>query len=197
MKKFLLCLLLFCIISAQAVADSAAYYIPPAQMNTQLEIMDNGYANMFALFRNSTGGFTFDETAKTMSNLKIAIDTTSLISNSNENQRDLSNLLGAFQNSEIRITAPDTVAFTDNKAEIKATVMMHGAAKPVTFTATLNRTGTTEHTNSMWSNEAHAVGLSLNGTLKRADFGMTDSANTPNRFGDTLTLRLEAEAVKQ
>jgi polyisoprenoid-binding protein YceI len=197
-RLFLLLLLLSLpLASLHAAENTAAYYIPPAQFNVELEVMDDGFANMYALLRNATGSFSFDDTSKTLSRLKFAVDTTSLIASNNDNQRNLANMLSAFQYSEIRITAPDNVVFTDNKADIKATVSLHGQSKPVTFEATLNRTGTTPHSGSMWSSEGEAVGLSLKGTIKRADFGMVDDPAAPAHFGDTITLKLDVQAIKQ
>src|SRR5262245_43358168 len=130
-KLFLILGLLFAI--SPAFADPATYYVPPPQLGAALQIMDSGFANIFAIFRNGTGSFSFDPNTKTLSNFKLAIDANSLVASSNESQRDLANFLGAFQFSEIRITAPDSTTFNDNKAEIKATVMIHGTNKPVTF----------------------------------------------------------------
>jgi len=199
MKKLLLTLALIfsCSGSTSAADATAPYYVPPAQFSVALEVMDMGFANVFALFRTATGSFAFDETSKSISNLRLAIDTTSLLANTNENQRDLSNLLSAFQFPEIRIMAPDSVTFVDNKAEIKTTLTLHGTNKPVTFTATLNRSGKSPHGGGMWGSEGDAVGISMQGSFKRADFGITDSPEAPARFSDTINLRLEIQAIKQ
>jgi len=93
--------------------------------------------------------------------------------------------------------APDTITFTDNKAEIKANITLHGITKPVTLMATLNKFGKSEKAGSMWTGEGDAVGLSMQTVLKRADFGLTDSPDTPAHFGDTLSLMLEMQAIKQ
>lgn len=194
---FLLLIISLPITSVFAAESSGLYYIPPPQFNAAMQIMDSGYANDFALFRNATGSFVFDDTTKAISNLKLAIDSTSMLASSNDNQRDLSNLLSAFQYSEIRIMAPDSVTFADNRAEIKANVFMHGVSKSVTFEATLNKSGMTSNTGSMWSSEGKAVGLSLRGNIKRADFGMVDDPAAPARYGDSITLMLEVQAIKQ
>lgn len=194
---FLLLLLSLPVTSLNAAEAPAAYYIPPAQFNAALQVMYNGYANIYALFRNATGSFSFDDTTKSLSNLKLAIDATSLLTANNDNQRDLANLLSAFQYSEIRIIAPDSITFTDSKADIKATVTLHGQSKPVTFETTLNKSGATSHSNSMWSGEGQAIGLSLHGILKRADFGMADDPASPAHFGDTINLMLDVEAIRQ
>ncbi len=197
----LLCLLLALTLfpaGLHAADNSTTYYIPPPQFNASLQIMDGGFVNLTALFRNATGSFTFDDTAKAISNLRLAIDATSLLASNDANQRDIANLLDAFKYSEIRITAPDAVTFKDDKAEIKATLSFHGSNKPVTLEATLNRIGKTPISSSMWGGEGQAIGLTLHTTIKRADFGMADeAAAVPARFGDTITLALDVQAIKQ
>jgi polyisoprenoid-binding protein YceI len=183
--------------AARAAENPVAYYVPPPQFSAALQVMDMGFANIFALFQNATGSFSFDEGAKSLSRLRLALDATSLTSGNSASQRDLANLLGIFQFPEIRITSPDSVVFEDNKAQVKATLTLHGASKPVTFDAVLNHVGKSPRAGGMWSSEGDAVGLSLKASFKRADFGMSDDPETPGRFGDTMTLMLEVQGLRQ
>jgi polyisoprenoid-binding protein YceI len=199
MKRLLLAfvLLMLPLRTASAADSPVSYYVPPPQFSAALQVMDLGFANVFAIFQNATGSFSFDEGAKSLSRLRLALDTSSLMSSNSGSQRDLANLLGTMQYSEIRVTAPDSVTFADGKAEVKATLTLHGTAKPVTFEATLNHVGKSPRGGGMWSSEGDAVGLSLRGSIKRADFGMTDDPETPSRFGDTMTLMLEMQGLRQ
>jgi len=183
--------------SQPAHAEPATYYVPPPQFSAALQVMDLGFANMFALFQNATGSFSFDESDKSMSHLRVALDATSLTSGNSGSQQELMGLLGVMQNQEIRVTAPDSVSFKEGKADVKATVTLHGTSKPVTFEAVLNHVGKSPHGGGMWSSEGGAVGISLKGSFKRADFGMSDDPETPGRFGDTMTLMLEMQGLQQ
>jgi polyisoprenoid-binding protein YceI len=164
-----------------------------------MQVMSLGFSNIMALFQNATGSFSFDDGGKSISHLRLAIDATSLMTTNNDNQRDLTALFGVMQYPEIRITAPDTTAFKDGKAEIKANLTLHGTTKPVTLDATLNHVGNSPYGGGMWASEGQAVGLSLHGTLKRADFGIGDNPDSDekNHFGDSITLQLEMQAIKQ
>ena len=196
----LLLLAVLALVPAAAFADEpVAYYIPPPQFNAQMEVMDLGFANVFALFQNATGSFNFDESAKAISRLRIAIDAGSLMAGNSGSQQDLARLIGAGQFAEIRITDPDTVTFTDNKAELKASLTLHGVTKPVTLQATLNHIGSSPYGGGMWAKSGAAVGLSLTGAVNRTDFGMAGdpAANEPARFGDMLTFRLEMQGIRQ
>lgn len=192
---FFFLLLPLCV--AIASESPATYYVPPPQFSAALQVMDQGFANVFALFQNATGSFSFDEGTKSLSRLRLALDASSLTTSNTGSQRDLANLIGIMQYPEIRITAPDSVTFTDGKADVKATVTLHGSSKPVTFEAVLNHVGKSPHAGGMWSSEGDAVGLSLKATIKRADFGMGDEGDVPARFGDSMVLMLEIQGLRQ
>jgi len=201
MKKLFLFIAAFIALmpGATRAADDnqVRYYIPPSQFNAALEVMDLGFANVFGLFRSATGSFEFEASTKSVGNLKLAIDATSLMANSTENERDLAALLGAMQYPEIRFTAPDSISFAEGKADIKGTLTLHGVSKPFILQATLNQIGKSPKAGGMWSDEGPAVGLSMRGTFKRADFGLSDNPEAKSRFGDTITLLLETQAIKQ
>ena len=189
---------LLCFFATPSWADSEAhYYAPPSQVNASLTIMDQGFANVMGLFQNATGGFSYDDTTKTLKALRFALDASSLMANTPQNQNDLSQLLATFDYPEIQIITTEPTVFTDGKADMKGTLTLHGQSKPVTLAATLNRFGKSPRAGGLWEHEGDAVGLSLRTTIKRADFGMSDSTENPSRFGDALTLQLEMQAIRQ
>jgi hypothetical protein len=63
--------------------------------------------------------------------------------------------------------------------------------------AVLNHVGKSPHAGGMWSSEGDAVGMSLRGSFKRADFDMGDDPETPGRFGDTMSFMLEIQGLRQ
>lgn len=188
-KLFLVFVVMFS--GAAVAADNAPvpYYVPPPQFNAAIQIMNLGFANMFGLFRNATGSFLFDEGSKSISRLRLAIDAASVMSNHPESQNDLANLFGITQYPEISITAPESVVLTDGKASLKGTMTLHGVTKPVTLETTLNK-----HEKG---HDSEIIGLSIRTSFKRADFGMGDDPDMPTRFGDTITLMLEMQAIRQ
>jgi polyisoprenoid-binding protein YceI len=202
MKKLLFILMIFCGLNslpAGAVTDGRTpFYIPPGQFNAAMQIMDLGFANVFGLFRNATGSFTFEESTKTVSNLRLAIDATSILASNAENQHDIENLLAIYEFPEIAVQAPESYSFTEGKADIKATLTMHGISKPVVLTATINHVGNSPHGGGMWAREGQAIGLSMRGTIKTSDFSLgSNTSGGAARFGDNLTLMLETQAIQQ
>src|ERR1700722_9529234 len=101
MKLLLLALLLLLPFGAAAEESPAVYYVPPPQFSAALQVMDLGFANVFALFQNATGSFSFNETDKSLSHLRVALDATSLTSGNSDSQQELMGLLGVMQNQEI------------------------------------------------------------------------------------------------
>ncbi|MGE3623636.1 MAG: YceI family protein [Bdellovibrionales bacterium] len=199
MKKLCLAAAIFVFLCGAARAESATarYYIPPSQFNAALQVMDLGFANVLALFRNATGSFEFDEANKTVENLRLAIDAAGIMANNSENTSDLMVLLGTNQYREISFISKEKANFKDGKAEIRGTLNLHGMSKPFTLDATLNQMGKSPKAGGMWSSEGQAIGLSLRGTIKRADFGMVDEPDMRSRFGETITLQMETQAIRQ
>jgi len=184
-------------LSHPARAEPETYYVPPAQFSAAFQIMDMGFSNIFGLFQSSTAIFKYDPAASAMSKVKLALDTRSLMTANMENRKDLMALFAVSQHPEITFQAASEAAFKDNKAEIKGTLTVHGVSKPFTFEGTLNQAGKSPRGGGMWSSEGQAVGLSLRGSFKRADFGMGDEPEMPGRFGENITLLLEMQAIKQ
>ncbi|HEU0117256.1 MAG TPA: YceI family protein [Alphaproteobacteria bacterium] len=198
MRQLLLALL-FLILSlgAYAADTSIPYYVPPQQLNALMLVMDSGFSNVFGLFHTATGSFNYDEANKSISNLRVAIDSTSIITANQDSQRNLATLLGAFQYPEIRITSPDSVTFTDGKAQVKAMLTLHGVSKPINLDAVLNKVGKAPASGGMFSSEGQAVGIALRGGFKRADFNITDNPELPSRYGDVIALDIEMQAMRQ
>ncbi len=186
------CLSPFCV---QAEPDK--YYVPPAQFNAAFQVMDMGFANVIGLFQSATGLFSYDDSSKTIGKIKFALDANSMMTANNEIRRDLAKLLESRAYPEITFLAASDSTFKDGKAEIKGTLTAHGISKPFTFEATMNQAGNSPRGGGMWSREGPALGLSLRGSFKRADFGMGDPPEMPGRFGESITLMLEMQAIKQ
>jgi polyisoprenoid-binding protein YceI len=179
------------------LADADAYYIPPTQFSAAFQIMDMGFSNIFGLFQSATGLFKYDASSTAISRVKLALDAGSLMTANPSARQDLAALFAVRQYPEIVFQAANEAVFKDGKADIKGTLSVHGVSKPFTFEGTLNLAGKSSRGGGMWNSEGPAVGLSLRGSFKRADFGMGDEPEMPGRFGENITLLLEMQAIKQ
>lgn len=185
------------LLPAAAWAAPEKYYVPPTQFSAAFQVMDLGFSNVFGMFRNATGAFVFDPEAKTISHVRLAMDATSMMAANPSASGDLHALFSVRQYPEISFMATAPATFKDGKAEIKGTLTVHGQSKPATFEGTLNNVGNSPRGGGMWSSEGAAVGISLRGSFKRADFGMGDPPEVPGRFGDSINLMLEMQAIQQ
>jgi len=191
---FFSCLFIF---PSAVCAEPAKYYAPPQQFSAAFQIMDMGFSNIFGLFQSATGGFSYDGEEKKISRVRIAIDAGSLMTANPGDRRALISLFEAGKFPEITFMAASETAFKDGKAEINGTLNVHGVAKPFKLEATLNHAGKSPRGGGLWSSDGQAIGLSLRGSFKRSEFGMGDEPEMPGRFGDTVTLMLEMQAIRQ
>lgn len=198
MRAVKILFLLITILTASPVkAEAEKYYTPPTQFSAAFQIMDMGFANLFGLFRTATAGFDFDGSSKTISHLKVAIEANSLTAANGDGVNALGQLLETRRYPEISFMATSPATFKDDKVDVAGTLTAHGVSKPFTMQATLNHVGNSPRGGGMWSSEGPAVGLSLRGSFKRAEFGMGDPPEMPGRFGDSLTLMLDMQAIRQ
>lgn len=195
-KPFLAALILSVCLAAPLRAEEAKYYVPPTQFNAAFQVMDQGFSNLFGLFRNGTAVFLFDSGSKTVSRVKIALEAASLTTSNREAAIELTNLFEPRAYPEIAFLAAAPASFKDGRAEIKGTLTIHGQSKPATFEATLNQVGKSSAGGGLWDKEGETVGLSLRGSFKRADFAMGDAPEMPGRFGDAITLMIEMQAIR-
>lgn len=182
---FFLCLgylLLVCGMTAQAAMKK--FYVEPTQFNAAFQVMDRGLSNVIGLFQKATAAFAFDEETQTISNLRIALDATSMMVANPTASTALDTLFAVRDYPEISFMATAPHVFKDGKADIKGTLSIHGQKKEAIFHAVLN------------ASKGSKAGLSLQGSFRRADFGMGDEPEMPGRFGDSITLMLEMQAIR-
>lgn len=191
----LLLLLAYFIVPYNAYAADK-YYAPQTHFNAAFQIMDLKFSNILGMFKNATGSFAFDEGTKNISNLRLALDTGSLTTSNGMNVEDLAALFEAEKFPEITFASMAGAEIGDSKKDIKGTLTVHGVSKPFTFEATLNHVGAMPGA-STGAGEGKAVGISLRGNFKRADFGIGDAPEVHGRFGESVSLMLEIQAIGQ
>lgn len=179
---------LFLTLSTNAHAASDRYYVDPSQTKTTTQIALKEKGNLNGKFTTATGAFFYDSEAKTISNIRLAVDATSLSASSKTTGSELDALFLPYDYPELTFTANGPYTFTNGKAEIKGTLALRGQKKETTFEGLLDNT----------SSSRQFVSLALRGTINRADYGMgTDGDAAADRYGDTLTLSFEMQGMRQ
>jgi polyisoprenoid-binding protein YceI len=192
---FAVCLLL----TSPIHAEPTAFFVPPQQSSATLQVSELGFANVTGIFSQSVANFKYDEADKSLTGLRFAITTASLSTGNPYYANELlsERYFAARQFSEITFLQLKPVSFTDGKAKIEGELAVRGERKPLTLEATLNRVGKSPYGGSMWGSDGYAVGLSLRGTFKRADYGMNNPYDeTASRFGDEINLQLDIQGIK-
>ncbi len=159
-----------------------------------------GYSNVFGLFRDFEGEFTFDEKVPASAKVKLTIKTDSVDTN------DQKRADGARSRDE-HLRNPDffntkefpTMTFESTKVEsadgktgkLHGNLTILGQTKPVTLNVTFNKAA--PHPLPAY-NKVWTVGFSLRGKIKRSDWGMKFAVPA---LGDEITLMLEIEGMEK
>lgn len=115
-------------------------------------------------FANATGSFSFDRTTKTLTRLRLALDASR------------SAFVPGQGAAEITFVSLGSTKFENDKAEVKGALALLGVTRPASFSATISGSTPT---------------LSLQGTFKRADFGLGEDGS-----GDSFTLLMDMQAIR-
>lgn len=180
------------LVAAPAVAEPARFEIDPAHFSIVFNANHIDFGRTWGMFLTGSGSFMFDEEAKTLSDVVVEIDTTSVFSNDDRRDGHLrsADFLDAETYPVAKFVMTDYEALTDTTGTVTGDLSLRGVTKPVTLDVTLNKTG-----NYPWG-DSYVVGVTATTTLNRSDFGST-YALEGNLVGDDIPLVFELEAIRQ
>lgn len=180
------------LVTTPALAEPALYEIDPAHFSIVFNANHIDYGRTWGMFLKGSGSFMFDEDAKTLSDLTVEIDTTSVFSN--DERRDGHLRSADFLDTESHPLATFTMtsyeALSDTDGTITGDLSLRGVTKPVTLDVTLNKIGPYP-----WGSN-YVVGVTATTTINRSDFGST-YALEGNLVGDDIPLVFDVEAIRQ
>lgn len=151
-----------------------------------------GYNNAIGFFRESEGSFLFDEDTKTLSELKVTIETDSVYTmhKRRDNHLRSPDFLNSKEFPEMTFVMTKAEALTETTGRIEGDLTLLGQTRPVTLDVTLNKVGPYPFGNN------YVIGVSATADIKRSDFGMTYAVDN-GLVGDDVHLMLEIEAIRQ
>ncbi len=175
-----------------AAAEPARYRIDPEHLSIGFLVSHIGYADTLGMFLRGDGGFTFDEQAPALSDLRVTIDAASVFTN---HQRRDEHLRG---DSFLDVERHPAIVFAGTGAErtgertgrITGDLTLLGVTRPVTLDVTWNKSGAYPFGSN------YVIGISARGTVRRSEFGMT-YAVANGWVGDEVQVIIEAEAIRQ
>lgn len=181
------------VLTGTAQAQPLPYRIDREHAHFAFLVSHIGFAKTLGEFREVEGGFTFDEAAMTVSDIKVTVRTASV--DTNHDARDAHLRKKDFLWSDTHPTMTFVGTVTERTGErtgrITGDLTLRGVTRPVTFDVTLNKTG-----RYPFGPKHYAVGVSARGQIKRSDFGMTYGV-ADGLVGDAVDILIEFEGIRQ
>lgn len=178
--------------AAPARAEPRDYRIDPSHFSVVFNADHIGYAPTWGMFLRGSGGFTFDEQARTLANLRVEIETGSVFSN--DERRDGHLRSADFLDAEAHPVATFVMTAAEPTGErtgkVTGDLTLRGVTRPVTLDVTWNKSGPYPF------GDTYVVGISARTVLKRSDFGSTYALDG-GLVGDEVELIIDLEAIRQ
>ena len=178
---------------AIAAGERATFELDPEHTVVAFFVSHVGFAKVLGKFDAVEGSFVLDEEAGTLGNVEVVVETESVSTDHPARDRHLrsDDFLASDRHPRIRFTAVDARPTGEHTYDINGRLELRGVTQPLTLHATLNKIG--EHP---IEDRAYVVGVSVRGTLRRSDFGMTYALDN-GWVGDEVELLVEFEARRQ
>ena len=187
------------VVSRPASAQLAEFTIDPNHLSIGFLVDHIGYAKVLGMFREANGGFTFDEKAMALSNVRIAIKTASVFSNHKERDEHLRgpDFLNAREFPEMTFVGKTAERTGERTGRLAGDLTLLGKTQPVTLDLKLNKSAVYPiATGGLFSRPNYVVGVSVRGAFKRSAFGMSYGLDQ-GWVGDEVELIIEFEAIRK
>ena len=170
--------------------DPETYRLDPVHTRVMFAISHAGFSNAIGTVSGSTGTLVFDPEDWTSASLKASVPITRLdLGDAKWNEATLAgNLLDAKDHPTAEFTSSRIESIAPDQARVHGTLTLRGVAQPVVLDVKLN--AAKRHPLPPFR---RTVGFSATATLSRKAFGIDA---WPSVIGDSVALRIEAEAVR-
>jgi polyisoprenoid-binding protein YceI len=179
-----------CVATPVLAADT--YTIDPNHVWVTFSVNHAGWSQAQGIFRAVSGTIVFDKDDVTKSAVTATIDATSLDTNYDQRNKDLSSpdFLNTAEFPAITFTSTAVEKTGDRTGKVTGTLDMIGASVPVTLDVTFNNEGT-----DPLDPASTKVGFTATGVVKPADFGMGKVADYG--LGPDIIVTINAEASRK
>ncbi|WP_115049396.1 YceI family protein [Xanthomonas arboricola] len=177
--------------SLAATAAPVRYALDPVHTRVLFAVEHAGFSKALGTVSGTTGTLVFDpdDWAAARLDVTVPLHRTDL-GDVKWNQATLArNLLDAERFPDAHFVSTQVQASGQNHARVTGNLTLHGVTRPVTLDVTLN--ALKRHPLPPFRRTA---GFSATATLSRAEFGIDA---WKSMIGDTVELRIEAEAVRE
>ena len=176
--------------AGHAAAEPARYELDPDHLTIAFLVEHIGYAKTLGAFHAASGGYTFDETTGTLSAVRVVVETNSVDTHHEARDRHLTSrdFLNSGTHPMMTFTAESARRTGERTFVVTGELDLLGSRRPLTLEATLNKSAPYPI-----GARAEVMGVSLRGTLKRSEFGMTYGV-ADDLVGDAVEILIELEA---
>ena len=187
------CVLVLAVLPLRGFAEPASFVIDPAHVTVGFRVDHLGFADVVGFFREVEGSYVFDESTGELSDVSIRVGTDSVFSNDDARDEHVRSrdFLNARRHPDMRFTASSAERLDAQQFEITGELELLGVTRPLTLSATLNKSG-----DYPIGRGTYAMGVSATGKLERSDFGMSYSVDN-GWVGDEVEIFIEFEARRQ
>ncbi|HEY0940108.1 MAG TPA: YceI family protein [Steroidobacter sp.] len=176
-----------------SVADARRYDLDPEHLTIGFLVRHLGYADILGFFRKASGSYTFDEATRTLSDVRVVVDTDSVFTGHDKRDKHLRgrDFLDASRAPRMTFTASSATWTGDKTFKLNGELELLGQRRPLQLTGTLNKSG--PYPIGDGPSKPYVMGVSLRGTVKRSEWGMNYGVAN-GWVGDDVHVIIEFEA---
>lgn len=179
--------------SPATMAEPKRYVIDAEHVSVAFLVEHIGFAKVLGRFLSVSGEYTFDEASGVLSDVRVEVQTDSVSTDHDRRDQHLrgADFLNVDEHPLMVYTATSANAQPERTYAINGELQLLGVKQPVQLTARWNKSG-----NYPFGGNPYVMGVSLRGSFKRSEFGMTYAVDN-GLVGDDVELILEFEARPQ
>jgi polyisoprenoid-binding protein YceI len=166
------------------------YILDRAHASVVWRVSHMGLSMYSARFDKMDGKLNFTPATASASNVEFTIDATSINTGLGPFDKKLQGeaYFGAEKNPKITFKSSKIESLSGNKYRLTGELTLRGVTKPMTWDATFN--------GGLYNSyaQAHGIGFSAKGTVKRSDWGMTELVGV---VGDEVEVLVEVEFLNR
>ncbi len=179
-------------LATSAQADLARYELDPTHTAIYFKVDHIGYAKTLGVFTGLSGSFLYDDETQELKDVNVTIlaDSVNTFNEARDGHVRNKDFLHVSEHPEITFVASGGTPTSDTNGTVTGDLTILGQTQSVTLTVQLNKVGPYP-----FGHKREVLGLSMNTSIKRSDFGMTYAVDN-GLVGDEVAINIETEAMK-
>lgn len=197
--RLALAALLLVLLGRPLAAAPANFTLDPDHTVIAFLVDHIGYAKVLGMFREASGSFTFDEQARTLSNIKVTVTTASVFTNHRERDEHLKSpdFLNVREFPQMTFVGRMIEPTGERTGRLAGELTLLGKTLPLTLDVAFNKAEAYPFaTGGPFSRPNYVVGVSARGVFKRSAYGMTYAVDN-GWVGDDVHLIIEFEGIRR